>query len=100
MQQQPSSKIGNEKKTEITNEFCKALIGGKQSGEERTEEEGRGSKVTVLTCADVCRWKCWLIVAVVQFCKDTQEIRYKVVILFYDSISMFSFWAEGHKTHS
>lgn len=41
------------------------LRGGKQSGEERTEEEERGSKVTGRTCADVCRRKCWFIVAVV-----------------------------------
>lgn len=50
------------KKAETTTtEFCEALTGGKQSEEEReerSEEEGRGSKVTVLTCA-VCRWKCW-----------------------------------------
>lgn len=63
------------KRSEITTEFCKALIGGKPSGEERIEEEGRGSKVTVLACARVCRWKCWSIVALVGFYKDTQEIR-------------------------
>lgn len=47
------------------------MIGGKQSGEERTEEEGRGREVTVLTCAaQVRRWKCCFIGAEVDFCKD------------------------------
>lgn len=55
-----------------------------------------GSKVTVVTCADVCRWKCWFIVAALDFCTYIQELRYQIVIFFYDIICMFFFWVEGH----
>ena len=44
------------KKVRLQPSFARILIGGKQSGEERIEEEGRGSKVTILTCARVCGW--------------------------------------------
>lgn len=58
--------------TEITTEFWKEV-----NNQERTEEEGTGCKVPVLTCVDVCRWTFWFLV--VDFHKDTQEIRFKWV---------------------
>lgn len=49
MQQQPSSKIGNEKKkAEITTEFCRELIGGKQSAEEGGGGKGKQGHLHVL----------------------------------------------------